>query len=69
MEDEVVLDGGVGNAGAVTRVGITVFRPVNPHTSAIHALLRHLREQGFDKVPQPLGIDPDGRQRFIEALS
>jgi hypothetical protein len=64
MEDEVVLDGGVANAGAVTRVGTTVFRPSNPHTPAIHALLRHAREQGFDGVPRPLGIDPDGRERL-----
>ena len=46
------------------RVGTTVFRPSNPHTPAIHALLRHVREQGFDGVPQPLGIDPDGRERL-----
>jgi Phosphotransferase enzyme family len=63
--DEEVLPGGVGNAGAVVRVGEHVLRPTNPHTPAIHALLRHVRAAGFDGVPEVTGIDPDGRERLV----
>lgn len=62
--NEEVLRGGVGNAGAVVRVGEHVLRPTNPHTPAIHALLRHVRDVGFDGVPEVIGIDPDGRERL-----
>ena len=34
---EVVLPGGVGNAGTVVRQGAHVLRPSNPHTPTIHA--------------------------------
>jgi hypothetical protein len=30
----------------------------------IHDLLRHVRAAGFDGVPEPIGIDPDGRERL-----
>lgn len=59
-----VLRGGVGNAGAVVRVGDEVHRPVNPHTATHHALLRHVRTAGFDAVPEPLGVLPEGRERL-----
>jgi hypothetical protein len=64
VADEVVLRGGVANAGAVSRVGDVVLRPTNPHTPAIHALLRHLRAVGFDGAPLPLGLEADGRERL-----
>lgn len=64
MDDAVVLRGGIANAGAVVRVGDVVFRPRNPNTPTIHALLHHLRDVGFDGVPVPLGIEPDGRERL-----
>ncbi len=64
-ESEEVLAGGVGNAGAVVRVGAHVLRPTSPHTPAIHALLRHLRAAGFDGVPEVVGVDPDGRERLV----
>src|SRR4051812_5050595 len=64
MSDEVVLEGGAANAGAVTRIGDVVLRPTNPHARAIDALLRHLHAVGFDAVPEPLGAAPDGRDRF-----
>lgn len=65
---EEVLHGGVGNAGAVVRIGAHVLRPTSAHTPAIHALLRHCRERGFDGVPEVVGVDPDGRERlnFVE---
>ena len=60
-----VLYGGVGNAGAVVRVGPHVLRPTNPNTRAIHALLAHVRAAGFDGVPEVVRIEPDGRERLV----
>ncbi len=62
--DEEQLAGGVANAGRVTRVGDSVLRPSTPHSVSIHRLLRWLRAGGFDGVPMPVGIDPDGRERL-----
>src|ERR1044071_5058641 len=58
--EEVVLAG--GNMTAVVRVGDTVRRASGPWTPTIHALLRHLRATGFAMVPEPLGIDEQGRE-------
>ncbi len=64
MPDEEILQGGVANAGAVVRVGGDVLRPSSPHTPTLHALLRHLRARGFEGAPEPVGVDPDGRERL-----
>jgi hypothetical protein len=58
--DEEVLAG--GNMTQVVRVGDTVRRAAGPWTPTIHAFLRHLRASGFDMVPEPLGIDAQGRE-------
>jgi len=58
--DEIVLSG--GNMTPVVRVGDTVRRATGPWTPTIHALLAHLRASGFDMVPEPLGIDEQGRE-------
>jgi Phosphotransferase enzyme family len=58
------LDGGITNAGQVVRVGAYILRPAGAHAAAIHTFLRALRETGFTGAPQPLGIDPDGRERL-----
>jgi hypothetical protein len=58
--EEVVLSG--GNMTPVVRVGETVRRATGPWTPTIHALLAHLRAAGFDMVPEPLGIDEQGRE-------
>ncbi len=63
MRDEI-LAGGVANAGAVVRQGDCVLRPANPNTPTIHALLRHVRAAGFAGVPEPVGVDADGRERL-----
>ena len=63
--DEQVLHGGIGNAGAVVRVGDHVLRPTSAHSAAIHALLRHCHRVGFDGVPELVGTDPDGRERLV----
>ena len=63
--DEEVLQGGVANAGAVVRVGEHVLRPAPTNADTLHALTRYVRDLGGDLVPEPLGIDPDGRERLV----
>ena len=63
--DEEVLQGGVANAGGVTRVGAHVLRPSNPHTPTIHRFLIGLRAVGFAGASEPVGVDPDGRERLV----
>ena len=60
MSDEVLLHGGLTNAGRVTRVGDTVRRP--PSGTATWALLEHLERAGFDGAPRFLGVDDRGRE-------
>jgi hypothetical protein len=61
-------DGAVGRwrlvGGDVTIVDGLVLRPVRPWTGAVHALLTHLREQGLECVPEPVGVRHD-----IEAVT
>lgn len=65
MGDDEVLAGGVANAGAVVRQGEHVLRPSNPHTASIHRFLTALREAGFAGASEPVGVDPDGRERLV----
>lgn len=51
-----------GSRPGVVRVADTVRRPARPWTPCVHSLLVHLRTTGFDRVPQPLGIDDQGRE-------
>ena len=59
---EVPLTGGTANRGLVVRSGQTVRRPQRPNSDAIHALLGHLEEAGFDGAPRFLGTDVRGRE-------
>ena len=59
-DTETILTG--GNMTPVVRVGDTVRRAAGPWTPTIHALLRHVRARGFDRAPEPLGIDERGRE-------
>jgi Ser/Thr protein kinase RdoA (MazF antagonist) len=65
---EVSLTG--GGRTPVSRVGPVVHRAGGPWTPAVHALLRHLRSEGFDGAPQVVGsgFDDLGRETlsFIE---
>ena len=63
--DEEQLTGGVANAGAVTRIGDHVLRPSIRHSASVHAFLRALRAAGFGGASEPVGIDPDGRERMV----
>jgi hypothetical protein len=60
--DEMVLPGGVGNAGLVVRIGDTVRRPWHPSTEATHAVLTYLNEVLPGVAPLPLGRDEQGRE-------
>jgi hypothetical protein len=51
-----------GKLNAVVRIGDTVRRPAGPWTPTIHALLRHVRDNGFDLCPEPIGFDDHGRE-------
>lgn len=59
-----MLQGGVANADAVTRVGPHVLRPSNRHSVPVHRFLSALHEAGFGGASIPVGIDPDGRERL-----
>lgn len=59
-ETEVPLGGGNTTDGLV-RVGSTVRRPPGPWTPAVHALLSHLNDVGYDGALRTLGIDERGR--------
>jgi hypothetical protein len=59
---EVLLNGGLTNAGRVSRVGNTVRRPQRPTSAATWALFEHLERVGFDGAPRFLGIDDSGRE-------
>jgi hypothetical protein len=58
--EEIPLSG--GSMTAVVRVGDTVRRAAGPWTPTIHALLRHVRANGFTGVPEPHGLDEQGRE-------
>jgi hypothetical protein len=58
---EIPLSGGDITPGVV-RIGGTVRRPVGLHTPAVHALLRHLEDVGFEGSPRVLGIDAKNRE-------
>jgi Phosphotransferase enzyme family len=55
----------------VHRVGDTVRRRPGWWTAAVHDLLRHLGDVGFDLAPAPLGFDERGREvlSYIEGES
>jgi Phosphotransferase enzyme family len=63
-EPEVLLVGGLANAGKVVRVGDTVRRPHGAHSEAVVAFMSHLRANGFDGVPRFHGFDAQGRAIF-----
>ena len=51
-----------GNVTGAARVGATVRRGTGSWTPAVHALLRHLEQAGFDAAPRVIGIDHRGRE-------
>jgi hypothetical protein len=69
MGTETPLSG--GNITSVSRIGSTVRRQPGPWTAAVHSLLDHLQQSGFDGSPRVLGFDPQGREilTYIEGLA
>jgi aminoglycoside phosphotransferase (APT) family kinase protein len=51
-----------GNTAPVVRVGDTVRRVAGPRTEHVHALMRALRDAGVPYVPEPRGLDDEGRE-------
>src|SRR3954452_25519733 len=51
-----------GNSGPVVRVGDTVRRSAGHWTPLVQQLMHGLREAGVTVVPQPLGLDAEGRE-------
>ncbi len=60
MDEEVELQAGPHRP--ITRIGDTVRRTAGWWTSAVHDLLRYLRDVGYEGAPQPIGLDEHGRE-------
>jgi hypothetical protein len=58
------LEGGITNAGAVTRDGDQVVRPATANATSVHDFLTKIRSNGFIGVPASFGLDGDGRHRL-----
>ena len=65
MQNEV-LSG--GREGKIFRQADCINRPANPWTADVHAFLRFLLENGFEAIPHPVAITPEGREivSFVE---
>lgn len=65
-DPEEILHG--GNTSVVVRVGDTVRRTPGPWNAAVHALLAHLHDVGFDGAPTVVGFDGQGREslRYVD---
>jgi hypothetical protein len=59
------LAGGVANAGAVVRRGGFVLRPATDHSETVHSFLKALRTAGFFGAPDPVEVQPNGRERLV----
>ncbi|MBO0728778.1 MAG: aminoglycoside phosphotransferase family protein [Acidimicrobiaceae bacterium] len=59
-DEETALAG--SRLNEVVKIGDTVHRPAGPWTPTVHALLRHVRANGFGLAPEPLGMDDRGRE-------
>ena len=53
-----------GNMGGAVRIGDSVRRVAGAWTPTVQRFLDHLRSQGLDWVPDPLGLDEDGRDQL-----
>lgn len=60
QDPELHLSG--GNDGVTTRRGDRVYRTAGPWTPGVQRLMRHLRDAGLEWVPEPFGIDDQGRE-------
>lgn len=60
--EEIALEGGNVNPGAVVRIGNTVRRPTGVGSAAVHQVLIHLDQVGFTHAPRFLGVDEQKRE-------
>lgn len=69
MSEDVSLPG--GNITPISRIGATVRRQPGPWTLAVHELLRHLQQTGFDGAPRVLGLDEQNREflTYIDGIA
>jgi len=51
-----------GRKGKIFRIKDKVYRPRGPWSDAIHKLLDHLAEEGFNGVPNAFGFDDNGNE-------
>jgi thiamine kinase-like enzyme len=51
-----------GGRSTIKRSDQTVIRPAGPWTPTVHALLLHLRKNGFIQAPQPFELRDDGTE-------
>lgn len=51
-----------GNMSQVVKSGNRVLRTATPASKTIQEFLRHLRNEGIDWVPEPLGFDDSGKE-------
>lgn len=51
-----------GKSLGAVRIDGAVHRAAQPWTPAVHAVLRHLENAGFDGAPRVLGFDEQGRE-------
>jgi len=51
-----------GNLTELVRIGDAVHRSTGPWSGAVHALLTHLEQAGFDGAPRYLGMDSLNRE-------
>ena len=67
MDDHAVeeLQGGVNR---VVRRGGTVVRPMGRHSRAVHQMLVHLENVGFDGAPRLLAVDADAQTETLTFL-
>lgn len=61
---EVILNGGRANRGNVVRIDDQVARPSHPQSASVDHFLKFLIQAGVDTVPEPFGLDDQGRRRF-----
>lgn len=62
MGEEIPLSDGEPSVAGSVLIDGRVHRSTGPWAPAVHALLRHLEEVGFDAAPRVAGFDDQGRE-------
>jgi thiamine kinase-like enzyme len=51
-----------GRENQIARSGKLLYRPAGFWSKSVHLLLHHVRNNGFDAAPEPVGFDDNGRE-------